>query len=148
MNKKGVGAIELMVGLIILVVIGIGVVGDLVTGVTTYPQVTNETVTMTQNSGSGYNGTITLAHKPVIAGTYSISNTTKLLTETTNYIFNTDAGTARIITNYTSAALNITYKYQPAGYLQSSTARTVAGLIVVFIGIGALVLVTKEVGLQ
>jgi hypothetical protein len=150
MNKKGVGAIELLVGLIILVVIGIGVGGSLISSDTSLVSVSNETLTMTTTpaGAGGYNNTVSLAHEPVVAGSEVVRIPGFLLVRDANYSIDNKDATITSITNLTkNTAINVTYQYEPSGYVHSSTARMIVTLIIVFLAIGALLMVTKEVGL-
>lgn len=147
MRKKGMGASEIIVGLIILVVIGIGVAGSLISSNSAYAAVTNESVTVPTGNSMGHNGTVTLANQYL--KTWKLSNNTKTLVENTDYIVSDATGAQiRIVTNYSTAQskLNATYTYRQSGYIDSGTARTVAALIVVFLAIAALMFVAKEVG--
>lgn len=147
MNKKGV-ATEVIVGLVILIAIGIGVGGSLISSVTNYNQVTNEEHTFTTGTATaGYNNTITLTNKPAISGTLTVKTGLITLAETTNYTFNYANSVYTPVKNTTSAKLNFTYQYEQTGYVRSNTARTVIQLIIVFLAIGALMFVAKEVGM-
>ncbi len=76
--------------------------------------ITNETVTMTQQDDSGYNGTVTVAQPNLGVSNSSVifNSPTATLTHGVNYIDNDfGVGTFTILTNYSEADLNITYEF-------------------------------------
>lgn len=128
-----------MIIVIISFIIGMAVVDSLTTTITNVLGVTDE-----QENLSSVPTTITLGNTPFVIASLSFENVTgtSLTSGTTiNYtVLDRTAGTINV-TGYNSTLygqlVNVTYNYEPTGYLQSSLSRTIA-IYIVPIGLLAL----------
>ena len=139
---KGQGVIG---GLVILVVASIFVstiISGLLRPAYTLETITNESVAITAGAG-------TLAYYPISSIT-SVSNTTDMFTAVTDYNITTaSTGVMAFGGAIETTPVDVTYKYEPAGYIASpfGTARTVAKNLFVIIIVGLLVIAVGSFGM-
>jgi hypothetical protein len=141
----------ILFGVVIIIAVGLAFAQDSYTTYTTTPTVTNESVVMTlQTTGTGYNGTINLAHQPIVTNSEKIQNvtstkTTDMVRDTNYKVTDTKGGIISFITNYSSSGkyVNVTYQYYPTGYLSQPMTQQIAALITVLLAVVGIVMITK-----
>lgn len=154
---KGQLATGSLIGLLVLIIIGVGVVIPVLTGVltpaTTLTSVTAENITFPLN-----NTYVSLANNPVDESTntatlYYYANTSFPL-PTGLYDFTTTQ--VKVIANATEWDIgNVTngtfyyayYDYQPSGYITSATSRTILGFVILLIVVIIIVSIVGMIGL-
>jgi hypothetical protein len=105
----------------------------------------NESITW-----SGNNTPFTLAHDDIVAGSDVVWNHTTQMVRNTHYTISKTAITFTNTSRYLwdTAALNITYTYEGANYVDNTTSRTLMNVIPIFFVLAILligyVMVTKS----
>lgn len=139
---------NVIVGVIILVAVGIGIAISTTNEQLNLVRVTNETF-----SGVKNNTLISLAHEPVEANSEVVTNGSLIFTRNGLINYTINNADAVITWNYNNtlgvlnnaSTLNITYQYRPSGYISDPTTRTVVPLIIIILGIVAMVYVAKGI---
>ena len=133
--------LEIVIGVIIFVAVGVTLTQQFQDDRLDLRVVTNETVTLSANAQDGFNGTIDLNNDEI--SSLVVSNSTAVIVLDTDYSVNTGGGIVTFITNYSISAFNASYNYEGVGYVSGGAARTVVGLLALFVALGAIVMVAK-----
>jgi len=125
------GVVAAVLGIIVFVVL-LPTVYNVVSPTYTLETITNESVTIAGGAG-------TLAYYPISSIT-SVSNTTDTFTPVTDYNVTTaSTGVMAFGGAIETTPVDVTYRYEPATYLTSSTERGVAQYLFVIVLMGLLV---------
>ena len=137
-NKKGQTDLIGMGIVAVLVIIFIAVIWNLQSSATTLSIGANESFTGVENTYVALDNEDWAACSAVRNGTGTV------LTVTTDYVVNLDAGSINITTAGGGAGTYYTdYTYQPVGYIRSSMARTIVSFVAVMVAIGLIVFLGK-----
>ena len=156
MFKKGQGGMNVII-LVIAIIIGVAA------GITIFIDlgVTQQTITTIDNeqiTNTDFNHSFTLANPKIVINTLVILNSTGNSGSSRNATLTaTDAigeyrvdnlrlGTITVINR--TGTWNVSYNYKPTAYAESGTTRTILGLLPIFLAIGLIILVGRNMILQ
>ena len=140
--KKGLGVVLTVFVLAILGIVFIDAIGDSIVGSTELRSVTNETLiaaasgSTVQLQGKAVSGTPTVRNGSVV---FDSGNWTVL----DNQIAANGDQVAQLRTDdaFMAGLVNVTYDYQPTGYVSTSSGRSLTTLILIMFAIAILIVV-------
>ena len=139
-NKAQMGMTTILIAIfgMILLIIGVAIISDLFNAA-------SNTVSATQvlgdlaDDGANQAFTLTPVGNRLVTTTLVVGNTSVVLTSG-NYTI-TEAGSLVVNTTHEANSSSATWDYEPVGFIETGTTRTVVSFIVVFFALAALAFV-------
>ena len=133
------GMVVLIIGVVVFAVM-LPVMFNVIYPTYTLNSVTNESVTISANKGQLTGYPVDSSFTPIV------SNRTNLFTTSSDYNITASTGAMTTGGAIKTTPINVTYKYQPASYLTSSTDRSIASIVFTMVLVALLVSAAFFVG--
>lgn len=137
---------DTIVGLIIFIAVGLALTLSFTSERLNVTTITNESLTLTDQGGGTYNGSLELAHERITPGSDVLANGSKTFTRDANYTIDVDDGTIEVLSNLSNAPLNISYTYRAAGYVSGGATRSIVAILAIIVAVGAFAFIANKMG--